>query len=54
MDDVKLACDGIPDSVVHHIQFEFENLDFGETNVLDQFYNADLVIIDLSVPVSRI
>ena len=49
-EDVKFACGGIPDSVVHHIQFE--KLDFGVGDVLDKFYAADVAIIDLSVQVT--
>ena len=48
-EDVKFACGGIPDSVVHHIQFD--RLDFGVGEVLDKFYAADVAIIDLSVQV---
>lgn len=33
--------------------FKFEKLDFGETTILETFYNADVCLIDLSIQIQQ-
>lgn len=37
------SCDACLENIV------FQKLDFGETAVLDQFYNADVVVVDMTI-----
>ncbi|CAG7835452.1 unnamed protein product [Allacma fusca] len=49
-EEVKNAC-SILNVNCHHVQFE--KLDFGETNVLEMMYNADVALIDLSIDIQK-
>ncbi|XP_013777721.1 mitogen-activated protein kinase kinase kinase 5-like isoform X3 [Limulus polyphemus] len=45
-EEIQKACNHIG-ATVHHVPFQ--KLDFGEANVLDLFYNADVAVVDLSI-----
>ncbi|CAG9769222.1 unnamed protein product [Ceutorhynchus assimilis] len=49
-EEVKMACIQVGANVSH---IQFEKLDFGEANVVSSFYNADVIIIDISLPMQQ-
>lgn len=56
--DTKLAEDALNNACrlvnnVTLIKVNFDRLDFGETKVLDRFYAADIVVVDVSVIVQQ-
>ncbi|XP_060803674.1 mitogen-activated protein kinase kinase kinase 15 isoform X2 [Amyelois transitella] len=51
LEEVRMASE-LVNANLHYITYE--KLDFGETGVLDTFYNADVAIVDISVQVQRI
>lgn len=46
LDELQRACSAVNANLQ---QLQFEKIDFGETNSLDTFYNADVAIVDLSI-----
>ncbi|XP_071800725.1 mitogen-activated protein kinase kinase kinase 15-like isoform X1 [Asterias amurensis] len=48
---LKSACKNAPATKLNRVAFE--KLDFGETQVLDMFYGADIVVVDMTVQVQQ-
>ncbi len=48
---LQLACKNAPATKLNRVAFE--KLDFGETQVLDMFYGADIVVVDMTVQVQQ-
>ncbi|KAI0229036.1 Mitogen-activated protein kinase kinase kinase 15 [Lamellibrachia satsuma] len=48
--EIEKACECVKVELTY---IPFEKLDFGETDVLDKFYNADVAIVDMSVHVQQ-